>query len=178
MLYTQDPDIQSMLKKVSENKKGIWLRPLTASLRPVGSHMICHLEDHTDAVAVTTDGQPALSASNGILTIWDMKNGDKLRTIDIHNNQINRVALKDDGKYAISISNDGTLTVWYVETHEPLRTIKIYDDRFSEVVLTNDLNYALVASGEGTLIIWDTKTWELVHTLEDYTGPVTAVSLA
>jgi WD40 repeat protein len=77
------------------------------------------LEGHTDSVTaaeVTPDGRRALSASEDrTLRIWDLENGQTLRTLEGHTRRVNFVGVTVDGRRAVSASADQTLRLWDLE---------------------------------------------------------------
>jgi WD40 repeat protein len=57
-----------------------------------------------------------LSGSNdGILTLWDIKTGEIIRTFKGHHASVVSVSYSYDGKYAISGSYDGEIKIWNIE---------------------------------------------------------------
>ena len=78
------------------------------------------LEGHTDwvhGVAVTPDGQRAVSASSDqTLKVWELETGRALRTLEGHSYSVYGVAVTPDGQRAVSASYDQTLKVWDLET--------------------------------------------------------------
>lgn len=77
-----------------------WLEPLRPTLEPAGSPLLATLEGHSDSVnsvAVTPDGQRAVSASyDQTLRVWDLASG---RTI--------AVFTADAPLYSVAIAPDG-----------------------------------------------------------------------
>ena len=68
------------------------------------------------AVAVTPDGQIAVSASaDKTLKMWDLDSGRELRTLRGHAVAVTAVAVTPDGQRALSASGDSTLKVWDLE---------------------------------------------------------------
>ncbi len=65
------------------------------------------------AVAVTPDGQRAVSASGDkTLKVWDLESGRELRTLHRPLDWVTGVAVTPDGQRAVSASDDKTLKVW------------------------------------------------------------------
>jgi WD40 repeat protein len=80
------------------------------------------LECHTDwvtAVAITPDGQRAVSASvDHTLRVWNLESGEPPYMLQGHTGRVNAVAVTPDGHRAISASVDHTLRVWNLESGE------------------------------------------------------------
>jgi len=73
------------------------------------------------AVAVTPDGQRAVSASDDqTLKVWDLASGRELRTLTGHTGSVHGVAVTADGYRAVSASYDNTVKVWDLEAGEVL----------------------------------------------------------
>jgi WD40 repeat protein len=108
------PEIQSLLAQVKQAQRPPCLRPMSASLRE-SEALLRTLEGHThvvNAVAVTPDGQRAISASwDNMLKVWDLAatSGQELRTLTGHTGPVSGVAVTPDGQRAISASTDDTL---------------------------------------------------------------------
>jgi WD40 repeat protein len=76
-----------------------------------------------DAVAVTSDGRLAVSASDDeTLKVWKVGSGRELRTLAGHSGRVLSVALSGDGRLAVSASNDRTLRVWDLASGCELRS--------------------------------------------------------
>jgi WD40 repeat protein len=81
------------------------------------------LEGHThwvDAVAVTPDGQRAVSASGSLghdktLRVWDLQSGKELHTLEGHTISVKAVVVTPDGRRAVS-QGYKTLRVWDLES--------------------------------------------------------------
>ena len=60
---------------------------------------------YVNAVAVTPDGQRAVSASDDqTLKVWDLASGRELRTLTGHTDPVTAVAMTPDGQRAVSAS--------------------------------------------------------------------------
>jgi hypothetical protein len=97
------------------------------------------LEGHSDSVngvAVTPDGQRALSTSDDLtLKLWDLKTGRALRTLEGHSGAVNDVAITPDGTCAVSASFDKTLKVWDLKSGRVLRTLEGHSASVRSVVV-------------------------------------------
>jgi WD40 repeat protein len=177
----RDSGIQSMLKQAREQRVGLWLCPLTASLMPPGGQLIRILEGHTDsvyAVAVTPDGKHAISGSwDNTLRIWDIESGEEIQTLEGHTSEITAVAVTPDGKHAISGSKDNTLRVWNIQSGEEIQTLEGHTNRVYAIAVTPDGKHAISGSEDNTLSVWDIKNGEEILTLEGHTKSVYAVAV-
>jgi WD40 repeat protein len=90
-----------------------------------------------------------------------------LRTFDGHLAGANAVALRADGRRAVSGSDDGTLKVWDLATGELFRTLEGHTAAVQAVALHDDGRRALSASDDGTLKVWDLGTGECLRTMGD-----------
>lgn len=81
-----------------------------------------------------------------------------------HDDIISSVALSEDGRYALSGSDDTKARLWDLKTGE-LKHTWSHVSKVSKVQLSADGNYAMTnAAGEG-IYIWDTDSGQLVRRL-------------
>jgi len=117
-------------------------------------HELHTLTGHTDivyAVAVTPDGQRAVSASyDSTLKVWDLGSGRGLRTLTGHTGLVFAVAVMPDGQHAVSASSDRTLKVWNLESEEVLATFTC-DSQASCCAFSETLKSILVGDAGGRL---------------------------
>jgi WD40 repeat protein len=107
------------------------------------------LTGHADwvlAVAVTPDGQCAVSASGDqTLKVWDLASGRELRTLEGHAGAVWAVAVTPDGRRVVSASGDQTLKVWELGSGRELRTLTGHSDEVTAVAVTPDGQRAVSA---------------------------------
>jgi WD40 repeat protein len=181
LLRTAPTSIQVLLQQAAATTAGVWLRPLSPSLTQPGGPLIRTLEDHTGwvtAVAVTPDGQCAISASHDqTLRLWNLENGHKPRKLEGHRGWVHAVAVTPDGRRAISGSGDHTLRVWDLYSCQSLHTLKGHTDWVSAIAVTPDGRCAVSGSGDATLRVWDLDSLQTLHMLKGHRLVVTAVAI-
>ena len=130
------------------------------------------------AVAVTPDGQRAVSASaDKTLKVWDLGSGRELRTLKGHNDAVLKVAVTPDGQRAVSGSEDKTLKVWDLGSGRELRTLKGHEEAVLEVAVTPDGQCAVSASADKTLKVWDLGSGRELRTLKGHEEAVLGVAV-
>jgi WD40 repeat protein/serine/threonine protein kinase len=181
LLGTNLPSIRALLQQAAKRNVGVWLRPLTPSLTEPGGPLIRTLKDHTawvTAVAVTPDGQRAVSASHeGALRVWDLKNGYPLRKLEGHKGWVHAVAVTPDSQYAVSGAGDHTLRVWDLESGQPVRSLEGHTDWVAGVAVTPDGRRAVSSSGDSTLRVWDLISGQTLCILKGHTLTVEALAI-
>ena len=116
------------------------------------------------AVAVTPDGQRAVSASDDqTLKVWELASGRELGTLTGHANAVNAVAVTPDGQCAVSASLN-ELKVWELGSGCELRTLTGHSGRVTAVAMTPDGQRAVSASDDNTVKLWDLETGEVLAT--------------
>jgi len=103
--------------------------------------------------------------------------GPLIRTLTGHSSGVNAVSVTQDGKYAVSASNDHTLKVWDLKTGKEVHTLTGHSSGVIAVSVTQDGKYVVSASDDHTLKVWDLKTGKEVHTLTGHSLRVIAFSV-
>jgi WD40 repeat protein len=130
------------------------------------------------AVAVTPDGQRAVSASwDETLKVWDLATGTELRTLSGHAGGVTAVAVTPDGQRAVSAAADDTLKVWDLASGKALRTLRGHTRAVCAVAVTADGQRAVSAAADRTLKEWDLASGAELRTLRGHTREVYAVAV-
>jgi WD40 repeat protein len=117
-------------------------------------------------LALTGGGQSVIRRDNGrfvqsgLVHLWEMATGRRLRTFAGHQGAVTSVCLSFDGRYALSGSTDATVKLWEVAGGQCLRTFAGHADAVTSVSLSADGRYALSGSADHTLRLW-LLDWEL-----------------
>jgi WD40 repeat protein len=179
--YKEDHAISHFLADVAQGAPRPWLRPLYIALEQPGGPLVRILEGHLDAVqavAMSSDGRQAVSASRGrTLSLWDVESGRLLRAGTINYDSITSVTLSSDGQRAVYASTDNTIKVWEVETGILLRELKDLDGSVLDVALSIDGCRAVSASSDN-MKVWDVESGCLLHTLKGHSSRVSGVALS
>ncbi len=142
--------------------------------------------DWVSDLAIANDGQTLISGSfDQTIKLWNLRNGQLIRTLCERGGEIYAIALKQDGKTLIGGSSDQTIKLWDIESGKSIYTFWEYSGSVRSVALSpNSPNAqnkgAILASGnfDHTVKIWHLETRELIETLEGHSGSVGAVAFS
>ncbi len=183
LVVDDEPAIKTLTQQVigSQGRSTVWLRPVKAALISPGGPLQRTLKGHSDfvtAVAITPDGQLALSASGDYtVKVWEVQSGQLLHSLEAHSDGVTAVAITPDGQLALSASDDHTVKVWEVQSGQLRHSLEAHSDGVTAVAITPDGQLALSASND-TVKVWEVQSGQLRHSLEAHSGGVTAVAIA
>lgn len=95
-----------------------------------------------------------------------------------HASRIRSVAFSNDGRFALSSSEDRTVKLWEIATGKVLRTFRGHTNQVTTVALSADDRLALSGSMDKTLMLWDVATGKVLRTFTGHTGTVESVALS
>jgi hypothetical protein len=108
----------------------------------------------------------------GTVRLWDIANGQELRTFEGQGDYI-PVAFSPDGKWLAWGSGDTTVKLWDVATSQPLHTLRGHESRALSVAFSPDGKWLASASMDRTAQLWDVMTAQPIHTfLEGASFPI------
>jgi WD40 repeat protein len=99
-------------------------------------------------------------AQSGLIHLWELPTGRRLRTFTGHNGAVTSVCLSFDGRYVLSGSTDATVRLWEAASGQCLRTFAGHADAVTSVTFSADGRYALSGSADRALKMW-VLDWEL-----------------
>ncbi len=147
------------------------------------------LEGHTAivrSVVWTPDGQWLASAScgtldgeqcrAGIISIWNVTDGTRLRTLEGHSDTVWSVAWSPDGQTLASASSDRTIGLWNATDGTLLRQLEGHRAIVRSVTWAPDSQALASASEDGTIKLWDVTDGTLLHTLQGHSATVRSVA--
>src|SRR5882757_10684985 len=113
------------------------------------------------AVAVFPDGRRmATNSLDGMLRVWDLKNGVILKGMDGHGDAMQDMALSRDGQLIASSDESGYVTTWHGDTYRPVTQAFRAHSTACPLDFSPDGTTLVTGSFEGCKL-WNTKTWQL-----------------
>ncbi len=125
------------------------LAPLRETRRLIG-----HKEDVL-GVALSKNGDRALTAADQTVRVWDMQTGKTLRICKGHVGKVTCLVLTPDGRRAVTGGEDKTVRVWDVANGRELRRFSGHKDLVTSVSVSSDGRYCLSASADHSICLWD-----------------------
>jgi WD40 repeat protein len=104
-------------------------------------------------VVVTPDGQRAVVSGGDTLSVWNLADCAKLRTMRGHEADVVDLAVAAKGEQVISVSEDKTIRLWDLNTGDEL--LRLTDDEPLVRVALADAGRVLSLSTTGWLKVWD-----------------------
>lgn len=168
-----------------QEKRGLGIQPtptpattLVTPANPGDKPELILQTGHTksaNAVAFSPDNRwLASGGKDNVIKIWDLANGNVLRTLYGHTSNINALAVSPDGKLLASGSGDindkrdlgaftqggvvggadNTVRVWSVETGRQLQVLRGHELPVAAVAFSND-GHSLTSVGGDAVKVWD-----------------------
>jgi len=140
--------------------------------------------DWVSSIALTTDGNLALTGSHGrmakdhSLYLWDLRSGDCIKELKGHHGGVTAVDMSEDGRVGLSGGEDGTVRLWDVVNGGCLKTYNGHTDVVSAVCLSTNEKITVSGSWDQTLRVWDMDTGCCLRLLRDHGGRIFSVCIA
>ncbi len=191
-------NISSVIKKTlllcDQNSRPKW-NPFPRALKIILTPEIVGL----DSIAISADGNQALTGGNGCCTHWLLSTcqvlkkmeGDLSKTKEIswvgtwhypflegHNGCNKTLSITPDGKLAFTGNNQKTCLLWDVSSGKVIQTLRGHDDSVNSVSITPDGRWAISGSDDKTCIVWDLKSGGKPKILEGHISKVISVSIS
>ncbi len=126
-----------------------------------------------DAIELAIDGQGVIMASGhrgadlAPINIWDLRTGDRIRTLEGHRGRVGALAIAPNGQRAISGGDDGEIKIWDIATGTLTRTLTGHTSEVTGLAIAPNGNTAISSSRDRTVKLWDLNTGEVLRTLDD-----------
>jgi WD40 repeat protein/serine/threonine protein kinase len=129
-------------------------------------------------VAISPDGQSAVSGGNKTITLWNLSSGKAIRTFTGHAAWINSVAFSPDSRTALSGSDDTTLRLWDLSSGETIRTFTANSGGITSVAIASDGRTAISGSFDESWMVWDLSNGRHSPHFVGHTGAIRSVAIA
>jgi WD40 repeat protein len=117
-------------------------------------------------IAINRDG--TMLAAGGVfgqLSLWDPRTGDRLLTLEGHDDWIGGLGFSPDGDRLASGSDDRTVKVWDTTSGELLLTLTGHEDWINNITYSPDGATIASVGSDKQSFVWDAASGEVIHQL-------------
>lgn len=100
------------------------------------------------------------------IKIWNIKNGEYIRTLKGHHKTISSVLISSSGKHIVSTDISGLIKIWSANDTTCLRTIKVHDEDITSTVISKDESKILVVCNNHIIKIWDFESGKFLKRID------------
>lgn len=132
-----------------------------------------------NSVDFSQDGKTLATGSfDKTIKLWDIDNGELLRTFIGHTNWVTCVTFSPDGKNLASASEDFTIKIWDSESGKLIKTLNKHQSVVTSVAI--DSKNELLASGswDKTIILWSLKGRNIYKIIKAHSAEVSSVAFS
>ncbi|NJL83463.1 MAG: hypothetical protein HC890_11850 [Chloroflexaceae bacterium] len=109
--------------------------------------------------AIAPDSQTLASAGgNGVIFLWNLGNGQRIRTLQGHRDGVWSLAISPDGKTLISGSWDRTIKLWNLATGTLQGTLNGHSDYVVALSLSPDSQTLISGGWQGQIKLWQRQS--------------------
>ena len=126
---------------------------------------IAHAYERVNSVALTADGQIAISGGNdGRVMVWSTQTGKELHTFE-HGNRINQVRLDSTEKLLFSSDEGGQANIFDITNGKLLSSLKLKERQrnISSARFSNDSKMLLTGFPGRMIALWDVSNGSLLN---------------
>ncbi len=127
------------------------------------------------ALVVPNSAEMISASTDGIIKIWNVKQGIELRSIQAHINLIYSLVLWNNNETLLS-SGDKKIKMWDIKTGTMIKMLEIESQTFFSMALRGE-NELVLACKDTTIIMWDMKTFQRLNTLEGHKDSVSKLAI-
>ena len=96
--------------------------------------------------------------NSGRITAWDIRSGQKLRTLIGHAGRVLDLSVTTDGRTLASCSQDRTVRLWDIQTGRQTRTFSEFNLKVASVAFSSDNNCLVATSNDGSIRVYVAKS--------------------
>jgi WD40 repeat protein len=129
------------------------------------------------SVAVSRSGDMAVSCDKKSIRLWDLENGQLIRTIFGHTDDVRSVRFSPDDSRIVSASKDGTAIVWTV-AGETVLECRGHFAAINSACFSSDGRWVMTASDDNTLCVWNAQNNPSIVEFKPHSDVVWATDLS
>jgi WD40 repeat protein len=130
------------------------------------------------AVACSSSGKFIVTGDmNGDVCLWEIENGQKVRTYSAHANYIRSVCFSLD-EYFICSTGDESIRIWSRETGQCLQVLDGHMDRVNSITFSPDSKTILSGSDDKTIRTWDVNSGECLKIFPEQESSIWSVAFS
>jgi len=147
--------------------------------RGMGLGFFHELPHTARSFAMTPDGRYALTGHNECMRVWDLRKGERLRSLAWNLRDISAVAVDRNGHIGVAVAGDGSLSIWDLQTSNCLHSIEDPSRVVATALaITPDGKWAFCSSRSGTLLLWDLEKASCSWETKGHSTPIAGVALS
>jgi serine/threonine protein kinase/WD40 repeat protein len=104
--------------------------------------------------AFSDDGARVIAAGGAALRVWDAESALPLARFEGHVGAVNAALLLNQGRFAVSASDDGTVRLWNVASQQPTATFRGHWRPVRSLAVSPREETVASGSDDGTIRIW------------------------
>jgi WD40 repeat protein/tRNA A-37 threonylcarbamoyl transferase component Bud32 len=134
--------------------------------------------DRPVCLAFSPDDRLLLAGSStGVVTGWDMRNGQKRLDFEAHHEDVYGLAFSPDRRWFATSGDDRTAKIWNAETGQEHLVLHGHSGEVRGVTFSPDGQRLFTVSSDQTVKVWDTLTGQEILTLVGHHGVVYSVAV-
>lgn len=136
----------------------------------------CCLEDGAQLTLVASRALCVLTIEDSSASLWNARTGQRLQTLDGHQEQLLSAVFSADSTSVLTASADNTARLWNASTGECVQTFTGHEGIVHSAVFSPGGTSILTASGDRTAKLWRASSGECLHTFTGHEQGVTSAA--
>ncbi len=129
-------------------------------------------------LSISPDGQTLASGSSDqTIRLWNLKQGNRLRTIEGHTGSVNAIAFSPDGQILASGSDDKTIRLWNLNSGARITEISAHDAAINAISFSPDGQTLATGSADQTIKLWSLQGTRKL-TIVGHTAAINAIDFS
>ena len=146
------------------------------NLRDTEGNLIEGTNRAVTAVAISPDGRYLVSgAENGVIYLWDLINGARLREFIGHADRITHITFNTNGTQFLTSAADRVAIVWSLADGQILRRFSGHRGAVNFAAFNADNTLVVTGAQDSRIIVWDVETGQSLQQFIGGDAPITSV---